>query len=207
MDINIYIVDDHPIVLEGIKTILQTVEGFNIIGEALDGATLLKDIGNLKIDIILLDINLPDTNGVDLCKIISEKHKQVKVIALSTFNETAIILDMLNAGASGYLIKNTDKEEMVRAIRNVYEGGLYFSDAVKQLIFEAKLNEVKAPNLTRREKDIINLLSQGMTTHQIAQSLFISNLTVETHRRNILKKFDVNNTTSMLKKASDLRII
>jgi DNA-binding NarL/FixJ family response regulator len=209
MEIKICIVDDHPIVVEGLRTLLNTVDGFQVVLCTTCGETLLSGLKQQDQlpDVILMDINLPDISGIELCKQIRDLYRHISVIGISMHNEISFITNMLNAGASGYLLKNADKEELISAIQTVLNHKKYLSREVLSLLAEAKLNESATPNLTQREKEIIRLLAEGFTTSKISKSLFISELTVETHRKNILRKFNVNNTTSMLKIAKDLQLI
>ena len=207
MNIKIYIVDDHPVVIEGIKALLDSVAEFEVVSSATDGESLLAKLELSLPDVILMDINLPEISGIDLCKEVIAKHSDIKVIGLSTYNTPSMIMDMLGAGAMGYLLKNADKSEIELAIKSVYNGKRYLSREVQSLLAEVKINDIAAPNLTQREKQIIRLLADGLTTNQIAERLFISYLTAETHRKNILRKFNVNNTASMIKQATQLRLI
>lgn len=210
--IKILIIDDHPLVIDGIKTMLKDENYLQIEAAAKTAKDALSFLanGNL-VDIILLDINLPDTDGLTLCGMIREKNKTVKILGLTYVNEAGIITQMIKKGANGYLLKNMEKEELVMAINQVMDGAIYMSKAANDKILQQlqarELPEDKIPALTRREKEILQLLSEGLTSNEIATRLFLSNYTVDTHRKNMLQKFNVHNTQSLMNVVRDLGII
>lgn len=184
----------------------------HIEGAAKTGREALAIIeSGVPIDIILLDINLPDTDGIRLCEQIRGKNKTVKILGLTYLNEAGIITQLLKKGANGYLLKNMEKQELVDAINQVMDGMIYLSKAandkiIKQLqLLDLPQNHI--PALTRREKEILQLLSEGLTSLEIAGRLFLSNYTVDTHRKNMLQKFNVHNTQSLMHVVKELGII
>lgn len=206
--INILIVDDHPVVIEGVKTLLKDIYFVNIAGSCNDGVSTKKFIEtNSDIDIILLDINLPDVSGMEMCLEIKKKHKNINIIALSNYSERSMINKMIENGASGYLLKNAGSKELLDAINNVIDGKHYFSDEVTKKLMEPSRNTTILPKLTRREKEILQMIAEGEPSSVIADKLFISLLTVETHRRNIIQKFQAGNMFSVLKIAIENKII
>ena len=150
-------------------------------------------------DIALLDINLPDINGIELCVRIKKEFPEVKTIALTTYSQRSYINKMMQAGASGYLLKNATKAEILEAIQEVYEGGIYLK--VKDNGAISLNNTSPIPGLTPREKEVLGLIAEGLTNAQIAEKLFVSVLTVNSHRKNLLNKFEVNNTAMLIKQA------
>lgn len=206
--IKVVIVDDHPLVIEGLKSLLNNQKDMRVVSSCATGADVLRFLKNEAADIVLLDINLPDMNGIDVCKSISMAYTDVSVIGLSTYGERSIINQMIANGAKGYLLKNVTEQELVEAINKVYRGQYYYGaeiqKAMANTIFQSQGN---TPRLTKREKQILKLVVTGKTTNQIAGELCISPLTVETHRRNLMKKMDASNTASLVKIAIDRALV
>jgi DNA-binding NarL/FixJ family response regulator len=197
--IEVLIVDDHPLVLEGIKTLLADSEEVSIKGSASNAFDAIAFLKLNTVDIVLLDINLPNINGIELCKRITNSYPDIKCIALSTFSEKSYITRMFQNGAKGYLLKNSKKEEIVEAITKVYNGGQYMN--IYEDMPTNELSGKPKPFLTPREKEVLLLISEGMTNQQIAEKLFVSVLTVNSHRTNLLAKFEVSNTALLIKAA------
>jgi DNA-binding NarL/FixJ family response regulator len=203
--IKILIVDDHPLILEGIKALLVESDTITVVGttsNAFDAIAFLK--GN-TVDIALLDINLPDISGIELCKKIKEEFLNVRCIALSTFSERSYISRMIQNGAMGYLLKNSSREEILTAIQQVYGGGYFMNVNLDESIPSENLKP--SPFLTPREKEVLELIAEGLTNQQIADQLFVSVLTINSHRKNLLTKFEVNNTASLIKLAAHQKLI
>lgn len=200
MATKLFIVDDHYMVIEGIRSLIQQ-DGIEWIGHAMNATSCLAFLKNQLPDIILMDINLPDKSGIDLCKEVKEKYPSVFIIGLSTFNQQSFIEKMMANGASGYVLKNVSKEELIRAIEIVSKGKLFLSDEASQTLRKSKEAAIV---LTRREKEVLEMIAEGLTNNEVAQKLFISPSTVDTHRKNILIKFGVNNTAHLIKKAATL---
>ena len=156
-------------------------------------------------DIIFMDINLPDKTGIDLCKDVKEKYPSVFIIGLSTFNQQSFIQKMMDNGASGYVLKNATQQELLEAIEVVNKGDIYLSDEVAYSL--RKQDSSRIPLLTRREKEVLELIANGLTNVEIAKQLFIGVTTVDTHRKNLLAKFDAKNIASLIKQAVQLNII
>lgn len=208
MKIKVYIIDDHPMVIEGVKSLLSDSEKIEVVGSATDGYVALEKLIENRADIILVDINLNDMNGIDLCRILKEKFPQVKVLGLSTFKERSYITRMIEAGASGYLLKNAAKDEIEEAVDLAYRGKLYLSMEVTEIITKpTSLQNNTVPLLTSREKEVLQLIAEGLTNNDIAAQLFISPLTVDSHRKNLLAKFGVKNTAAMIKYALDFGLL
>ena len=209
--IRILIVDDHPLVIDGIKMMLKDEPYLHIESAVKTGKEAIAFMENeISIDVMLLDINLPDTDGLRLCEMFRQKNKDLKILCLTYINEAGIITQMIRKGANGYLLKNMEKSELLEAIDKVMNGEVYLSKAANEKIvqqlqaYDLPKNEV--PALTRREREILDLLTRGMTSQEIANQLFLSTYTVDSHRRNMLQKFNVHNTQSLLNIVRELGV-
>jgi DNA-binding NarL/FixJ family response regulator len=206
--ISVLIVDDHHMVIEGLKTLLGKQNSIHISNCFKTAHEALKFLASNKVDVVLLDINLPDMNGVDVCRIITEEYPFAKVIGLSTYNEHSIINQMIKNGVKGYMLKNASTSELVESIERVHNGQVYFSGEVQKTIADSVAqNNEDIPVLTRREKQILEMIADGKTMHETGDLLFISPSTVETHRRNIMKKMNVPNSAALVKMAIEKGII
>lgn len=205
MATKVFIVDDHYMVIEGIRSILQNEKGVEWAGHATNAASCLSFLQNQLPDVILMDISMPDKSGIDLCKEVIEKYPSVFIIGLSTFNQQSFIQKMMDNGASGYVLKNATKEELLEGIETVMKGKIYLSDEAAQSLRISKNS--KLPVLTRREKEVLELIAEGMTNNEIAAKLYISVATVDTHRKNLLAKLEAKNTASLVRLASQLQLI
>jgi DNA-binding NarL/FixJ family response regulator len=205
MPVKILIVDDHPMVLEGLKSLLADAEGIEVVGTACNAIDAIAFLKTNPVDIAFLDINLPDISGIDLCKKVKEQFPEIKTLALSTFSERAYVSRMIQNGASGYLIKSSGKEDILEAIQQVQAGGYFMNVNFDQVAAPAAPKTV--PFLTRREKEVLILIAEGLTNPQIAEQLFVSVTTVNSHRQNLLMKFEVSNTASLIKLAAGLGLI
>jgi len=204
MATSIFIVDDHYMVIEGIRSLLQNEKGIEWTGHAMNAASCLAFLKKQQPDVILMDINLPDKSGIDLCKEVKEKYPSVFIIGLSTFNQQSFIQKMMEHGASGYVLKNATQEELTEAIETVIKGKVFLSEDVSQALRKEETPDII---LTRREKEVLELIADGMTNIEIAQKLFISVTTVDTHRKNLLAKLEARNTASLVRIATQLRLI
>lgn len=206
MAIKLFIVDDHFMVIEGIHSLLQHEKDIEWMGHATNAASCLAFLQQQKPEVILMDINLPDKSGIDLCREVKELYPAVNVLGLSTFNQQSFIEKMMNNGASGYVIKNATQQELMEAIHAVAKGKQYLSfDAA--LALRKPDTQTGAPVITRREKEVLELIADGMTNNEIARQLFISTTTVDTHRKNLLTKFEAKNTASLIRIAAQLKFI
>ncbi|MCO6497526.1 MAG: response regulator transcription factor [Chitinophagaceae bacterium] len=209
--LSIYIIDDHPLVAGGIAMMLKDVGYVNIMGTATTGNEAINFLKDNKPDIILLDISLPDMDGLQLCDIIRKENKYSKIIGLTSANESSIITQLLHRGGNGYLLKNMERNELLEAIDKVINGKIYLSRAANEKVLEhfaslsSALSEV--PAITRREKEVLLLLEEGLNGPQIAEKLFISPYTVETHRKNMMQKLNASSTQQLLKKAKEACLI
>jgi DNA-binding NarL/FixJ family response regulator len=204
MAIKIFITDDHYMVIEGIRSLLQYEKNIEWMGHAMNANSCLAFLKNQQPDIILMDISLPDKNGIELCKEVKEKYPGIFIIGLSTFNQQSFIQKMMENGASGYVLKNASQVELMEAIQTVIKGKIYFSEEAAKTLH----NIIKPNNkVSRREKEVLELIAEGLTTNEIAEKLFISMTTVDTHRKNLLSKFETKNTASLIHIATQLKII
>ena len=204
MTTKVFIVDDHYMVIEGIRSLLQNEKAIEWMGHATNAASCLSFLQHQLPDIILMDISMPDKSGIDLCKEVKEKYPSVFIIGLSTFNQQSFIQKMMDNGASGYVLKNATQEELMEAIELVAKGKTYLSDEVSKVL--RKQDDANIV-LTRREKEVLELIADGMTNNEIGEKLFISPSTVDTHRKNLLAKFEAKNTASLIHIASQMQFI
>lgn len=206
--INIVIVDDHPIVMEGLQKLLHN--GFDI-GELKQFSSGDEFLSFLRKDhepihVVVLDINIPDRNGIDVCREIKLTSQDTIVLGFSNHAERSIILQMLQNGANGYLLKNASASEIIAAIKEAMDGHLAFSKEVREILARPTVTELMTvPRLTKREKEILKLIAKGKTSVEIGDMLFVSPLTVETHRRNLMHKFKVKNAAALISVAAQLQ--
>ncbi|MBK9382622.1 MAG: response regulator transcription factor [Chitinophagaceae bacterium] len=209
--ISILVIDDHPLVGDGISMMVKEITHLQILTVCKTGKEALVFLEKTSPDVILLDISLPDIDGLELCTLIRKKNKQTKIIGLTSTNEAGIITQLLANGGNGYLLKNMEREELITAIDEVMNGRIFLSKAANQKILEQfhSLKDALKNKLvlTRREKEILKLLYEGLTGPQIAEKLFLSPLTVETHRKNLMQKLNVNSVQQLLKVAGENKLI
>lgn len=210
--IKLFILDDHQMLIDGIKALLNKESDFVIIGEANKAVFALDLIKKITPDIVLSDINMPEMDGIAFTRALKKDHPQVKVLALSMFGERTTISEMLDAGASGYILKNTGKEELVAALKKIAEGGMFFSDEVsaemmKSMSERAQKKEEEKVYLTDREKEIIQLIAKEYSNARIAETLFISERTVESHRKNIFRKANTKTVVGLIKFAIENKLL
>jgi len=211
--IGIFLVDDHQIVRDGIKSLLHNAPEINISGEASSGKELLEKITNTETDIILMDISIPDISGIELTKQISKNYPDVKVLVLSMYMQEDFIVNAIAAGAKGYLPKNTTRHELLNAITKIYEGNEYYSDSISKIILENYISNVRKPKelepareketdvLSSREKQILQMIIEGLSNQDIADKLFISIRTVESHKNHIMQKLGIKSLVELIKYA------
>lgn len=211
--IKLFIVDDHQMMIDGIKALLRNEKQFEIIGEATRAKNALDELENLLPDIIITDIQMPEMNGIEFTRLVKTKYPTIKVLVLSMSGEEGMISEMLDAGISGYVIKNTGREELKNALTKIAEGDVFFSDAVAVEMMRAYQNSKKRDlqdeiiNLTTREKEIIKLIAKEYSNLKIGETLFISERTVETHRKNIFRKTKTKGVVGLIKFAIEQKLI
>lgn len=207
-NISLLIVDDHPVVLEGMKALLLDSEMVQVKACCSNAQSALAFLETEVVDVVLLDINLPDISGIDVCKQIKQKYPGTHIVAISNYNERSMITKMIQNGATGYVLKNAGAEEILNAIKAVVNKKVYLSQEVQQSLFEAALEDpLELPKLTRREQEVLRCIAEGKTTVEIGDTLFISPHTVETHRKNLMQKFEVSNAAALIRVATQYQLI
>jgi len=205
--IRLLIADDHKVLLDGFKSIFNHIEDIEVVATANNGVEVLSQLEKSNdLDIVLLDINMPEMNGIETCKIVTKKYQNIKVIALSMHNKQSYINRMLKNGASGYILKNAGATELESGIRKVHAGEKYVSmEAMDTLLSgqQENVTEGEIPPLTKREKEVLELIASEYTTKEIAKKLFVSFETVQTHRKHLIQKFNAKNIVGVIKKATD----
>ena len=208
--IQVAITDDHTIVIEGIKTMLKSNKEIAISQAFTTIADTMNDL-DPDMQILLLDINLPDGNGIIACKELLKKFPGLKIIALTNFEDSAFVKQIMKNGANGYLLKNTGKTELVTAIKTVLDGENYLPQHIKDILLNESIGKGNSsyfiPKLTSREKEILGLIIKEYTTEEIANSIFISVKTVEAHRSNLIQKLGVKNTAGLVRVAFEKGLI
>lgn len=206
--IRLFIVDDHPVVIEGIHSLLKNEKDIEWVGHAMNAQSCLGFFVNNTANIVLMDINLPDMSGVELCALMKDKYPGIFILGLSTFNQGLYIKKMIENGASGYILKNSSKEELLTAIHTACDGGIYFSGEAGEALQQYQRTEkISMPVLSRREKEVLELIAEGYTNPEIAEKLFISSFTVDSHRKNLIAKLNVKNTAMLVRFAVEHKLI
>ena len=202
--IKIVITDDHQLVIDGIQLMLAEADDMVCVGEANGGEQALELLSKTTADVLLLDINMPGMDGLECCRRVKQEFPPVKILMLSMLREGSLVKMLLKEGASGYLLKNAGKDEVLDAIRKVYAGGRIFSSDLMDIFLDGSSKKSKPPSspfpiISRREKQVLQLIVEERTTAEIAKELYISFATVETHRRNLLMKLNVRNTAGLVR--------
>jgi len=205
MKIKILLVDDHQILRDGIRSLVKGYDDMEVIGEAADGREALNMVEKLSPDIVIMDISMPDLNGIDATRMIINEAPDVKVIALSMHHDKQFVSEIFKAGASGYLIKDSAFDELEHAIRIVMSGQTYINPKIASLVVESLVNQSVTPNpksfslLTEREREVLQLIADGKSTKQIAVDLNVSSKTIESHRRQVMGKLNVRSVADLTK--------
>ncbi len=201
--ITVIITDDHKLVINGLMSILKNNDTIDVIHACYNAQDLLLYLTNNTPNVLLLDINLPDINGIEICKIISRQYADLKVIALTNYNEITFVRNMLNNGAKGYLLKNSAPNEIVKAIKQVHAGGIYLPDVIQDKILQNNFSKQENKTaLTRNERKIINALKEDNSIKSVALSTLINEETILNHLNNLYQKFEVNTIDDLLTKAT-----
>jgi DNA-binding NarL/FixJ family response regulator len=214
--IHLALVDDHQIVRDGIKALLEGASNIKVVAEAETAAEILNKIPNANPHILLVDISLPEMSGIELTKIVSRDFPEIKVIVLSMHTTQDFVFNAIKAGAKGYLHKSITQSELKEAIEQVFSGKDYFSKDISEIILKSYLNQVKNPErasdqheqkLTPREMEILKMVAEGYSNQLIADKLFISVRTVESHKNHIMQKLELTTTVDLVKYALKIRMI
>jgi len=204
---NILLCDDHQLILDGLKNILQDDDQLTLVGEANNGAQALKILEILSPDLVLMDIDMPVMNGLEATTQIKKKYPQVKVMILTMHDEPSLVRKIMDIGANGYMLKNSDQTELIKAIHQVLNGELYFPEEIlngkkseKEEVFTLRPSDaILISQLTEREIEILTQIADGLSNKEIGDKLFISHRTVDTHRTNLMKKLDVHNIAGLIR--------
>ncbi len=213
--IKVIIVDDHQILIDSLKTLLETVSEIEVIGEANNGKEAIDLLNKIKADVVLMDIDMPILNGLETTKIISKLFTNTKVLALTSLSEKAVVNEMIALGASGYILKNITKEILVNVIIAVSKGEKYFSSEISlSLMTSSEMKILKKNNntniaklLTKREIEVLKLIAAGLSNKEISKKIFISEKTVKAHRENIMSKLDIHNVVGLVRFAIEYNIV
>jgi DNA-binding NarL/FixJ family response regulator len=210
-EIRIVIADDHQMFIDGVKSLLSKEKKLNFVHEAANAEGALSFIIKNEIDLLITDISMPGMSGTELTKKIKHEFPQIKVLVLSMFNDSAIVNDILQSEAEGYILKNTGKQELLAAISKIMDNGTYYSNEVMNIMLKQNRKKLIETNtkehLTERETEILKLVCEEYTTAGIAEKLFISPRTVDTHRKNILEKTQSKTIVGLIKYAFENNII
>lgn len=199
--IRVMIADDHQMFSDGLVSIFEHDEELEIVGTAPNGLALMQLLTQKSADLVLMDLSMPQMNGEEASKEILEHYPQMKIIVLTMHHTPEIVVPLIDIGVHGFMLKNSGKSELKTAIAQVIEGEGYFSAEIIKMLHTRKKNVADDIVLTKREREILELVYQGLPTAEIAEKLFISPYTVETHRRNLLSKTDTRNATQLVNKA------
>ncbi len=209
--IRVLIADDHEIVLDGYISILTQSKNFEVVAKASNGKEVLQHLQSNKTDVVLLDLNMPQMDGIETTIKVKELFPQVKIIILTMYDDAAHIKKLIDLGVNGYLLKNTDKSTLIRAIETVFEGKSFFDSEITKTIvngFKQKIQlEHEEVTLSERELEIIALIASGKQTNEISEALFLSPHTVKTHRKNINLKLGIHNPAELILFAKSKNLI
>jgi len=214
--LKILLADDHQLVRNGIKIFLESEEDFEVIGEAKDGNEAIEKSKELNPDIILLDISMPGKSGLEAAPEILSASNDPKIVMLSMYLDEQYINSCMEAGVHGYIHKGADKEELINGVKKVMDGVSFYSKDVRDVMVNNYITSLKKKkqllahpkiNLTKRELEVVKLIMKGYTSHQIAEELFISNRTVDTHRANLMQKLDVKNSIELINKVTEENLL
>jgi len=202
--IRLLIADDHQILIDGLKTMMADTPEIEVVDTAKNGQEVLDKMKGANVEVILMDIQMPVLDGYEAAKQVITDYPETKVIILSMHSERVYIERMFRTGISGYLLKNAGKEEIIEAIKKIHAGERYFSEEITSAIFSKQSDQsssVTISDLTKREREVLSHIASGKSNAQIAETLFLSEDTVKTHRKNMMRKLNVNNTASLVKYA------
>ncbi len=210
--LRILLADDHQLFLDGLRSLLERIDSCTVVGEARNGTDVLTTLANTPVDCVLMDVEMPGLNGIDTTRRIKKQYPSVRVLAISMTSDYNTVRTMLRAGADGYLVKNTGKADLMRALDTICQGQIYVSPELTPVLFhglaQRKLpSYTPAESLTHRERDVLALIVDGLTNEQIGRKLFLSPLTIKTHRTNILGKLNCHNTAALVKYTLDNRLL
>jgi DNA-binding NarL/FixJ family response regulator len=207
MPTRILVADDHAIIRQGLCSLLEKQPDIEVVGEVGDGRKALESVQELNPDIVIMDISMPNLNGIDATRKIVERWQGIKVVALSIHSSRRFVTEMLKAGASGYILKECLFDELVKAMQTVLKGGIYLSPRITGVVVDDYVKRLsqeyqpEAPELTERQREVLQLLTEGKSTKQIALQLHVSAKTIESNRRNIMDKLEIHSVAELTKYA------
>lgn len=209
--IHTLIADDHQMFIDGLRSLLEEASDIQVVAEARNGVEVLEQCAKHPVDIVIMDINMPEMDGVQATREVLKKYAGIKILGLSMYNDRAYISDILKAGAMGYILKNTGKESLLNAVRSLYGGSNYLGEEVRKTLLNGFMKNPQVMHvvekISEREQEVLACIATGRTTHEIAEQLFISKNTVETHRKNLLYKLKARNTAELVNNAYKQRLI
>ncbi|MGH7598545.1 MAG: response regulator [bacterium] len=205
--IRIVIADDHSIVRQGLRALFQSVPEFSIIGEAVNGEELMRLVASEQPDVVIVDISMPELNGIEATRLIKKNNSGARILILTIHEEEEYVCQMIRAGADGYVLKDADKDELFTAVRAVAGGGKFFAPKILKFMMDDFVKPTleperpAQPHLTKRETEILRYIAEGLTSKGIAQKLFLSVRTVDTHRTNLMQKLNIHETAGLVRYA------
>lgn len=207
--INLFLVDDHQIVLDGLKSLLSPIPSINIVGQARNGLDLLKQLQVVQPDIVLMDIGMPDMDGIEASRAVKERYPNIKILICTTHSETFKVKKCLQTGVEGYLLKGSGRGELIDALNRLMAGDTYYDPRIVNVVMDSfnKKKRDRRNELTPREIEVIQLISEGKKTKEIAEKLYLSPYTIETHRKNIFAKLGINNVAELMRYALENGIV
>lgn len=206
MSLRILVVDDHPVVREGLKGLLQSMESVNEIYLAANAEDAIGYLEKETFELVITDIHMPGKSGVELARYIQKEYPSIKILAMSTFGDRSYVSEMIKNGASGFLSKNSDRDAIAETITRIMTGEVVIGKNLEETSRPAIIHSDQ-PLLTRREKEVLNLIAQGLTNKEIADKIFVSTTTVDSHRKNLLHKFNVMNTAALVAQAAKYQLL
>lgn len=197
--VRVYLVDDHTILLDGVRSLLQSTEEYEVVGSAANAEDALKYLQNISVDVLISDYSLPGMDGLGLVRVLQRIKPELKIIIMSMHDEAHLVKEILKEGIKGYLLKKDSQKELLSALEQVRNGRMYLSNEINSLLIENLQNPDEGKLLTEREREILKLIAREYTNRDIAEELFISERTVETHRKNIFRKTKTNSLVGLIK--------
>lgn len=209
MNKRILLVDDHQMILDGLGYIFQQSKSFEVVAKVRTGKEALHVLENIKIDIVITDIDMPGMTGLQLLKKVKKVYENIKVIVLSMHEDNQLVKEVMNNGADGYILKTANEDDMIMAVNQVYDGRKYFYSKITEnlLTTPSSLSSDASMTLTTRELEILKLIAEGLSSSEIGEQLFISTRTVDTHRTNLMKKLDLKNIAGIVRYAINNKLL
>lgn len=197
------VVDDHKLINDGMKLLIESRSGFNVVGQCFNGKEALEFVQIRSADFIVMDINMPLMDGIEATGLIKKLKPEIKIIALTMVGDFATVHKMIESGADGYILKNTDSRELFDAVELIDKGGTYINPEISQVLLKGMKEQKGRAHLTKREKEILHYVVQGLSTKQIADVMSLGEETIKSHRKNLMSKLNVNNVAALVKIALD----